>query len=499
MSELTKALFIFALPGSSATVDCASGGADATREPTVKKMATTLENGVFLVLVLAALGCGDKPEDTAVPEGDADTDADGDTDTDADGDTDVMACDTGLDGESPFEADWPTDIDHSDAEIVGGYFIAGLGDTNGDGYDDIMVDGDYTYVLLGPISGFRPEDEGDAALLTGDRPPDGPIYPFPSDGDRAGDLDGDGLQDIVIGRDLDDYVDHTSNYGRVFLSLAPFEGLTYLSEVAAATIIGDGENCYLGSAVAGVGDADGDGIPDILAGARGEDDSRGIAWLIPGTTRGTHTAADIGFAIRGPEEVKWVGAQVAPLGDGDGDGLADFLVSNGEAITTMTHWVGLYRGLVEGDLEGSDATAFLEDEGEEQEFAYGLAGVGDQDGDGLDDFVISVTNDGVAGVFLFPGRIEGRVRPRDAQASLYLGTGNRYVLASSAGDVDGDGWNDVLIGDEWQDLTSGHGDGVAYLVPGPLPQGGRLLQGSQARGELRGLRSPRGHHPRRTG
>lgn len=163
--------------------------------------------------------------------------------------------------------------------------IAGGGDSNGDGYGDLAVawtwGGDevtgIVYLVLGPALGPVTMDEADASLLGEDS------------GDSAGssvswigDTNLDGFDDLAIGAAKVDVPSTES--GAAYIAVGPFSGAGDLSdaEVKLQTgVLGDG----LGYTLTGVGDTNGDGLPDLLVGAPGDDegaDLAGAAWLLLG-------------------------------------------------------------------------------------------------------------------------------------------------------------------------------------------------------------------------
>ncbi|MFH1467885.1 MAG: integrin alpha [Pseudomonadota bacterium] len=421
---------------------------------------------IYALLALGLVACGPEKDDTGDgPQADADTDADADSDTDADGDTDVGPGDGCEEGSIP-EA-WPEVIDEVEVHLVWGGDNAALGDVNGDGYDDIALDD--ALVLLGPLCpGLDPGDEGLIQAEVEVRSRFGYQHL-----NGAGDVDADGLADILVG---DDWADDFT--GEVFLAVSPLEGEAYMPDVAVADIVGETPYGYFGGAVAGVGDVDGDGVPDLLAGAKYEEGG-GAAWLISGTTRGYHTVSDVGVAVRGSEDYPTVGYALAALGDTDGDGLDDFLVGTSSAIESPG--VALVRGPLVTDLAFEEADAVFLPHPDADEFGDGfgasISSVGNQDGDGLPDVAIgapvatvSVEDEGA--IYIFAGSVSGKLDGSQARTVLTGELEHSYAGSSvdSAGDVNGDGQTDLAIGAEgWN--PGGDSLGAVYLVFGPVIEG----------------------------
>ncbi|MFH1469572.1 MAG: integrin alpha [Pseudomonadota bacterium] len=417
---------------------------------------------IFALMALGIMACGPEKDDTGEsPEADADTDSDSDTDGDTDQDT---GC-----GDYEVPADWPELIDDADVHFAWGGTNLALGDVDGDGHDDIALDA--ALVLLGP---FCPDDDpydedqihADLSVSSG--------YAYQRMA-GPGDVDGDGLTDFLVG-------DHAAydDAGEVFLALSPVAGDVYLPDVAVADIVGVSERGFLGYAVAGVGDVDGDGVPDLLAGAY-NDDGLGAAWLIPGTTRGYHAVSDVGVAIRGSEEYPMVGHNLAALGDTDGDGLSDFLIAMCTALVGSS--VALVRGPVSADVSFQNADAvFLHHPDDEEyggSFGMSISSAGDQDGDGLPDIAIGAPLSGVSGdyagaVFVFQGTASGQISAAESRSII---TGESRAddagfAVDLAGDVNGDGREDLVIGvPGWNAGTNPHDVGAIYVVLGSVVEG----------------------------
>ena len=116
---------------------------------------------------------------------------------------------------------------------------------------------------------------GAAALLVGEAADDA----AGSSVAGAGDVDGDGLADVLVGaRDNDA---GGTSAGAAYLLYGPLSGQVGLAS-ADARLLGEGSLARAGAAVAGAGDVDGDGAPDLLVGAPGQGDAAGAAYLVFG-------------------------------------------------------------------------------------------------------------------------------------------------------------------------------------------------------------------------
>jgi hypothetical protein len=184
-------------------------------------------------------------------------------------------------------------------------------------------------------------------------------------------------------------------------------------------------------------------------------------------------------------EARWVGAvasdaagrTVAPAGDVDGDGAADFLVGapSHDSYGSSSGAVYLVPGNESGanSLSSSDATLY--GSGTSDQLGYGLAGVGDQNGDGYDDFAMSAYGDSVSSsndgaVFVVLGPLSSTSTASSAADGLYWGAYTNSqagrVLADG-GDHDSDGVTELLVAapyDDWDGTNAGR----VWLVQGPL-------------------------------
>ena len=411
-------------------------------------------------------------------------------------------------------------IDGIDPGDRSGRPVSSAGDVDGDGLDDILIgasggDPDGTagagesYLVFGKAL-VASGGTIDLATLTSDQ---GVLIEGAEEGDRsgrsaaaAGDVDGDGKADILIGarsagRDGSDGIGETYLvFGKALAASDGTIDLATLTSDQGVLIRGIDALDGSGWSVATAGDVDGDGKDDILISApfaaSGDASSAGETYLVFGaaleTSGGTIDLAaltsDQGILIRGVDAFDESGRSVASAGDVDGDGLDDVLIGAPLAGPDGLDLAGETYLLFGKALEASGGTIDLATltpdqgvliEGAEQDDESGrsVAAAGDVDGDGLGDILIgapSASPDGAefAGetYLVFGKAIEASGGTIDL-ATLTPDQGVRIEgidaddesgrSVASAGDVDGDGLDDILIGSLFAEPA-----GETYLVFG---------------------------------
>ena len=209
-------------------------------------------------------------------------------------------------------------------------------DVNGDGVDDLVVSDEmYTTnaygvvnALLGPITDYAYWDDNG---LEAEGTQTGQLLGRAL---SAGDLDGDGYDDVLAGAPGDDST--ATGGGAVYVLPGRSSGMGNLS-AATARVRCDLPDAALGSAVEVISDLDGDGLPEVLLGGPGEDDGAGTTWLFLGPMAGTLDAEDDARASFNTSDYDAVGSSLQLASDLTGDGVPDIVVgaptdqANGEA------------------------------------------------------------------------------------------------------------------------------------------------------------------------
>jgi hypothetical protein len=345
-------------------------------------------------------------------------------------------------------AAWRTETDQASAGLE--LTVASAGDVDGDGFSDVLVGApsfDVGGADAGRVMAFRGGASGLPAAPSWTIDGDQPGARLGASVARAGDVDGDGYSDVVVGAPGRD--GGLADEGRVLAYLGSPTGLTL---VPAWTADGGQAGAAFGEAVASAGDVNGDGFADVVAGAPLMDGGvadEGAARLYLGSPIGLATTP-AWTAASGQAGARF-GASLAGAGDVDRDGYADIVIgaegySNGEAGEGAAF---VYRG---GPFGISLAPPWMAEGGQAgAAFGSSVAFAGDIDRDGYSDLAVAAPSHDAGQldegrVVVFRGSSSGlEAAPSWSAESNQAGAQLGSSLAS-AGDVDGDGYSDLLAG-----------------------------------------------------
>lgn len=352
--------------------------------------------------------------------------------------------------------------------------VADGGDFTGDGQADVLVGSlswfysgrrpGAAYVVAGPVSGAV--SLADAVLRVGGE----------SNGDYAGsalvgarDLDGDGLDDLLLG------VYGSSRGGGAGAAAWVSGGQTGQIGLLAADglIAGASAGESFGYAVELPGDLDGNGVEDIAIGASTNNDvgaSAGAVYLWHSAPTGSVDASTADVRLTGVTAADDAGFALTGPGDLNGDGLADLVVSAPQEGGGGLVYV-LYGPVVDDD---SLANADITWTGEEATGAAGeaLAPAGDQNGDGLADLLVSDPD--ASGAALTVGAAYLLYGPAGLGGSLYgadwitrgtQGGGHLGSALLGGRDLDEDGQVDIVVGASGVNTTFSR-QGAVYAFTG---------------------------------
>jgi hypothetical protein len=410
------------------------------------------------------------------------------------------------------------------ADDLAGLSVSGAGDVNCDAYADVVVgaftadphqrwDAGQAYVVFGGrnVSGTGKLDLADLDGTNGFAL-SGTYIQGEAGGSvsRAGDLNGDGCDDVIVGADWAD-PGARNNAGQtyvVFGGTSPINGqaeliLPRVNGVTGIALNGIGSQDFSGRSVGDAGDVNGDGFNDVIIGAHGADpdglEDAGEAYVLFGHPPPFSAQIELsdlngtnGFVIACSPLLTYCGVSVSGAGDVNGDGHDDILVGapagnpNGMINAGITYVVFGGTGLGAGgrvsvaDLDGSNGFV-INGESAGDWFGREVRRAGDLNGDGVDDIVICA-------MYADPEGKEHAGKTYVIFGRAGLGSGGVFDLASldgntgfvlngvaagdrsgqsaaGTGDVNGDGIDDLLIGAPFAS-PNGEWSGESYVVFG---------------------------------
>ncbi|MBL1140945.1 MAG: hypothetical protein HND53_02840 [Proteobacteria bacterium] len=380
----------------------------------------------------------------------------------------------------------------------GGQAVASAGDVNGDGFDDVLIQGNQTqgsYLVFGQQEQLN--STFDLTNLNGNNGVHFSSSLAINSIKSAGDVNGDGFDDVIIGMSSD------LNPGQSAVLFGHESGfssdidLNNLSADQGIVLTGNAINSNSNIQVDGAGDINGDGFDDVIIGTPDTNGTTGDVSIVFGRSDFSSYNIDIdvldgsnGFSFSGNVANSETGTTVTDIGDINNDGLDDLFVYAPEAVPGLPDprdplggfnlplgyvvlgQTGFSNSFDINSLDGSNGFR-LNGMYETNAETMRAEGVGDINGDGIDDLLVVHHSNTAHVIYGKENNFTADVNANSLGAgalSLFSLSGGSISSVSAAGDVNGDGLSDILIGMSDKTVNSENNVGISYLVYGK--QGG---------------------------
>ena len=368
-----------------------------------------------------------------------------------------------LDGSNGFRLSGVGNFDRS------GQSVSGAGDVNADGFDDLIIGGSSgAYVVFGKQSAFPASlsltalDGTNGFKISGVQSDYHPVA-------AAGDVNADGYDDVIVGSARESSSGLSDNgaafviFGHPGVFGANF-AVSALNGANGFRINGAAEVDFAGTAVSGAGDVNGDGFDDLLLGVQGADTpafNSGAAYVVFGQGTGFAPSLSLaaldgtnGFRLSGVAQNDGAGGSVSDAGDVNGDGLADIIVGargadlngdySGVAYVVFGKRNGFSANSSLSAVQG--ANGFMVVGATSEQLGAAVSGAGDVNGDGFSDLIIGA-NFLPRSYVVYGQAVTSSIKSADLNGiNGFVLDGSGHAV-SGAGDVNNDGVDDMLLGD----------------------------------------------------
>ena len=327
-----------------------------------------------------------------------------------------------------------------------GTSVSGAGDVNADGYDDIIIGAPEYNSSQGRVYiyfGGSIMDTIHDVQMTGATS----LYRFGHSVSSAGDMNGDGFSDVIVG-----IPGTSSSRGsiRIYNGGNPMDSA--FDQIYTGTVADE----QFGHSVSEAGDVNNDGFSDVIFGAPGYQGYKGVAVILLGNNIG-------GFSIRGDDTGDQLGYSVSGAGDINGDGYSDVVIGAPYANGNLG------KAYINLGSSFQDTSKDLEFTANYFKFGNSVSGAGDVNNDGYDDFIICEEQylGGAGRAFIYFGGYQP-----DNIHDINLNYNSPYerfgIAASSGGDINSDGLDDIIIG-AFVNEINGSSAGAAYVYLSSAP------------------------------
>jgi len=343
-----------------------------------------------------------------------------------------------------------------------GNSVSCAGDVDADGYDDLIVG-----ALFNDAGG---DDVGRGYVFSGQTGDTIHIFTGEAAGDvfgnavaSAGDVNGDGFADLIIGAPVNDAFG--IDVGRAYVFSGQTGDTIYV-------FTGEADDDWLGWSVASAGDVNNDGFDDLIVGAPQNGaggNFAGRAYVFSGQS------GDTVHVFTGETAVDLLGVSVASAGDVNSDGYADLIIG---ASGFDAAGVNRGRAYVFSGRTGDTIHVFTGG-ADGDGLGWSVASAGDVNNDGFDDLIVGASRNDAGGVdagraYVYSGRTGGMLHVFTGEAA-----DDRFSFSvASAGDVNSDGSDDLIIG-AWGNDAGGINAGRAYLFSGQTGDTIHVFTGGQ--------------------